>query len=83
MTRNSFVFKEDASEVEFIEMAEDEKTKNHPDGLGDKADEADPKMFATGEANCPVYLLKKLIQVLNAGEEALFQRPEQLQNTPH
>ena len=41
-----------------------------------KADEADPKMFATGETNCPVYLLKKLIQVLNPGGEALFQRPK-------
>ena len=70
------MFKKDASGVEFIEMAEDEKTKNHPGGLGDKADEADPKMFATGETNCPVYLLKKLIQVLNPGEEVLFQRPK-------
>lgn len=76
LTRNSFVFKKDASGVEFIEMAGDEKTKNHPGGLGDKADEADPKMFATGETNCPVYLLKKSIQVLNPGEEALFQRPK-------
>ena len=59
-------------------MAEQEKTKNHPGGLSDKADEADPKMFSTGEANCPVQFefLKKLIQVLNPGEEALFQRPK-------
>ena len=55
------MFKKDASGVEFIEMAEDEKTKKHPGGLGDKADEADPKMFATGETNCPVCLLTKLI----------------------
>ena len=70
------MFKKDASGVELIEMAEDEKTKNHPGGLGDKADEARPKMFATGETNCTVYLLKKLIQILNPGEEALFQRPK-------
>ena len=70
------MFKGDASGVEFTEMAEDEKTKNHSGGLGDKADEADPKMFATGETNCPVYLLKKLIHALNPGEEALFQRPK-------
>ena len=42
----------------------------------DKADEADPKTFSTGEANCPVQFLKQLIQVLNPGEEALFQRPK-------
>ena len=57
-------------------MAEQEKTKNHPGGFSDKADEADPKMFSTGEANCPVQFLKKLIQALNPGEEALFQRPK-------
>ena len=33
-------------------------------------------MFATGETYCPVYLLKNLIQVLNPGEDALFQRPK-------
>lgn len=33
-------------------------------------------MFSTGESNCPVQYLKKLIQVLNPGEEALFQRPK-------
>ena len=66
----------EASGVELMEMAEDEKTKNHHGGLGNKADEADPKMFATGETSYPVSLLKKLIQVLNPGEEALFQRPK-------
>ena len=60
----------------FNDKDEDEKTKSHPGGLSDKADEADPKMFTTGETNCPVYLLKKLIQVLNPSEETLFQRPK-------
>ena len=76
LTKNSFVFKKDASEVEYVEMAEQEKTKNHPGGLSDKADEADPKFFSTGEANCLLHFLKKLIQVFNPGEEALFQRPK-------
>ena len=59
-------------------MAEDQKTKKTilVGSIGDKADEADPKMFVTGETNCPVYLLKKLIQVLNPDEEVLFQRPK-------
>ena len=76
MTKNSFIFKTDANKVEYVEMAEQEKTKNHPGGLSDKADEADPKMFSTGEIHCPVQYLKKLIRVLNPGEEALFQRPK-------
>ena len=45
-------------------MAEQEKTKNHPGGLSDKADEADPKMFSSGEVNCPVQFLKKSIRFL-------------------
>ena len=76
LTKNSFIFKTDANNVEYVEMAEQEKTKNHPGGLSDKADEADPKMFSTGETHCPVQYLKKLIRVLNPGEEALFQRPK-------
>ena len=54
-------------------MAEQKKTKNHPGGL---SDEADPKMFSTRETHCPIQYLKKFIQVLNPGEEALFQRPK-------
>ena len=76
LTKNSFIFKTDANNVEYVEMAEQEKTKNHPGGLSDKADEADPKMFCTGETHCPVQYLKKLIRVLNPGEESLFQRPK-------
>ena len=33
-------------------------------------------MFSTGQSTCPVKYLKKLIQVLNPGEEVLFQRPK-------
>ena len=42
LTKNSFIFKTDANDVEYVEMAEQEKTKNHPGCLSDKADEADP-----------------------------------------
>ena len=33
LTRNSFVFKKDASGVEYVKMVKEEKTKNHPCGL--------------------------------------------------
>ena len=62
--------------VKYVEMAEQEKNQNHPGGLSDKADEADPKMFLTGETHLSVQNLKKLIRVLNPGEEPLFQRPK-------
>ena len=41
-------------------MSISEKTKNHQGGLGDKADESDPKMFS----------------VLNPNQAALFQKPK-------
>ena len=36
------------------------KKKNHPGGLRDKGDEADPKIFSTRKANCPALFLKKV-----------------------
>ena len=75
LTKNSFVFKKDANQVEYVELSEEEKTKNHPSSISDRADEGGPKMFSTGAVNCPVQYLKKLINVLHPGEETLFQRP--------
>lgn len=76
LKKTSFVMQKDANNNEYIEMTEEEKTKNHPGGLGDKADEGDPKMFSNGGKHCPVQYFKKLLTVLNPGEEALFQRPK-------
>jgi hypothetical protein len=39
-------------------MTREEQTKNHPGGISDKADEGDPKMFATGSPHCPVEYFK-------------------------
>lgn len=57
-------------------MSISEKTKNHQGGLGDKADESDPKMFSTGMSNCPVKYFKKFLSVLNPNQTALFQKPK-------
>ncbi|CAB4015826.1 Hypothetical predicted protein [Paramuricea clavata] len=43
-------------------MAEQEKTKNHPGGLSDKADEADPKMKGQKE-NFPLATKSGLIEL--------------------
>ena len=48
LTRDSFVIKKDANDGKYVEMSVSEKTKNHQGGLGDKAEESDPKMFSTG-----------------------------------
>ena len=71
LTKNSIVFKKDKNQVEYVELSEEEKTKNHPGSIKDRT----AKIFSTGTANCPVQYLKKLINVLHPGEEALFQRP--------
>ena len=66
----------DANDGEYVEMSTCEKTKNHQGGLGDKADESDPKMFITGMSNCPVKYFKKVLNVLNPNPTALFQKPK-------
>jgi len=76
LKKTSFVIQKDANSIEYVKMSEGEKTKNHPGGLSDKADEGDAKMFSTGEKDCPVDYLKQLLSVLNPEEEALFQRPK-------
>lgn len=57
-------------------MVEEEKTKNHPGGLSDKADQQDSKMFETKGEHCPVVYFRKYLTLLNPGENALFQRPK-------
>ena len=52
------------------------KPKNHQGGLGDKADESDPKMLSTGMSNCPVKYFKKVLSILNPNQTALFQKPK-------
>ena len=41
-------------------MSISEKTKNHQGGLGNKADESDPKMLSSGMSNCPVKIISKV-----------------------
>ena len=76
LTPDSYVIKKEANGGEYVEMSISEKTKNHQGGLGDKADESDPKMFSTGMSNCPVKYFKKFLSVLNPNQTALFQRPK-------
>ena len=76
LTPDSFVIKKDANDSEYVEMSVSEKTKNHQGGLGDKADESDPKMFSSGMPNCPVKYFKKFLSVLNPNQTALFQKPK-------
>ena len=58
LTKNGFIFKRDANDVEYVKMAKQDKIKNRPGGLSDKADGADPKIFSTGQTNCPVNILR-------------------------
>ena len=76
LTPDSFVIKKDANDGEYVEMSISEKTKNHQGGLGDKADESDPKMFSSGMSNCPVKYFEKFLHVLNPNQTALFQKPK-------
>ena len=76
LSRDSFVIMKDANDNEYVEISVSEKTKNYQGGLGDKADQSDPKMFSANTPNCPVMYFKKLLSVLNPKQNALFQKPK-------
>ena len=57
-------------------MSISEKNQKPPGGLGDKADERDPKMISTGTPNCPVKYFKTFLSVLNPNQTTFFQKPK-------
>ena len=73
-TRYGFVIKKDANDGKYVDMSVSEKTNQG--GLGDQADESDPKMFSTRMSNCPVKYFKKFLSVLNPNQTVFFQNPK-------
>jgi len=54
-------------------------SKNHQDGLTDKPDESDGKMFeVTNSKRCPVKTLESFLRHLNPNLQPLFQRPREM-----
>lgn len=74
-THTTFQTKTDDFGIEYVEMISSETTKNHQGDLSDKAFETKPRMYATGEKDCPVFAFKKYIQKRNPASNFLFQQP--------
>ena len=72
LTKSSFVFKCDDTDTEFCEMAFNEQTKNHKDCEA----QSKPRMYATGDTNCPVATLKFLLSKLSPKCEFIFTKPK-------
>ncbi|PIK46305.1 hypothetical protein BSL78_16837 [Apostichopus japonicus] len=74
LKKDSFKFCKDDGDREFCTLAFNEATKNHPGDLR-KDNETEKRMYATGNDNCPVKMLKLYLSKLNPKCEHLFQRP--------
>ncbi|KAJ8316763.1 hypothetical protein KUTeg_005709 [Tegillarca granosa] len=74
-TENTFQVKSDDLGIEYVEMVSSETTKNHQGDLSDKSFETKPRMYATGENDCPVLAFKKYIEKRNPSSQYFFQQP--------
>ena len=73
LKKDSFVFLKDSSGQEYVQLAYNEASKNHPGGFTDTNDPI-RKMFATGGPLCPVNALKTYLSKLHPHHEALYQQ---------
>jgi len=74
LTRDSFKFSRDANGAEFVSLAFNEASKNHPGGLK-YTNDPKKKMYATGGPMCPVKALRLYISKLHPKCESFYQRP--------
>ena len=75
MKKDAFVFKKDDIGAEYVEMAYNEATKNHPGNKSDTNHESKTRMYATdGSETCPVQSLKLYLSKLHPKSDLLFQQ---------
>ena len=66
---NIFSFHHDDKDLEYCEMAYNERTKNHQNP---EQSESKPRMYATGKDTCPVMTLKLYMSKLPENCEMLY-----------
>lgn len=69
---NSFEFKSDENGVEYACLTHECRQKNFQGGLSNNEAISDKRMYATGEKNCPVKLLKTFIDKTDPNATSLF-----------
>jgi hypothetical protein len=72
---SAFLFKTDDAGKEYAQMSYNEATKNHPGHrIKDNDHETQPRMYATGNSQCPVFSLRLYLDKRNKSNEILFQQ---------
>ncbi|XP_062603853.1 uncharacterized protein LOC134265645 [Saccostrea cucullata] len=78
---SAFIFKTDDAGKEYVQMAYNEATKNHPgDRIKDNDHETQPRMYATSSSQCPVTSLRLYLDKRNKTNEILFQQAKRTFN---
>jgi len=79
LKKDAYVFRTDDTGREYVEMAFNEKLKNHQGIDMTKNMDSKPRMYASksGSMSCPVKALKFYLSKLNSEGDRLFQQPKQ------
>ena len=72
LKKTSFDFKRDDKGKEFCEISFNEKTKNHQVMKGPQTK---PRMYETGEEDCPIQSLKLYLSKLDPNEDTFYVKP--------
>ena len=75
LTKNSFVLRKDAEGFEYLSMAYQEATTNHPGGVKQKIN-PETSMYGNGTHFCPLAAFLKYTSKLHPDCESLWQRPK-------
>ena len=72
LSRNSFQFLTDDDGIEYVALSHETKQKNWQGGLDHQEAPHDKRMYATGDARCPVASLRELLERTPAEATSLF-----------
>lgn len=72
LLQESFQFHQDENDKEFVTINHETQQKNFQGGLNKEEAPSDRRMYATGQNNCPVKMLKLLINRTEPSAKSLF-----------
>ncbi|XP_033726736.1 uncharacterized protein LOC117316304 [Pecten maximus] len=72
LSTNSFEFKSDESGIEYVVMSHETRQKNFQGGLTNTEASYDKRMYANNKSNCPVKMLRLLLEKTDPNSTALF-----------
>ncbi|CAC5384088.1 unnamed protein product [Mytilus coruscus] len=72
---NTFALQKDSRGIEYVEFQMSETTKNHKGDQTDDDFERNPRMYATGNDNCPIKSFQKYMSKRCTSSTHFFQQP--------